>query len=259
VATIAVLGATGTAGARVVARLRARGQAVVEVSRGHGVDLMSGDGLSRALEGVDVAIDVSNPAPDGSSDITRTLVTASRNIVGACAAQEVERLVVSTIDSIDDPAFDGLAYFEGKRAAKEIFLDGPVPTTIVKSTQWYESATDPAVVTDDGDELAVQDLLIQPVAADTVADVLVEAALGQIHRPCAITGPDIIRLPELTSKLLALHNDDRRVRPVPPPVAGLATGALLASAQAIVVGPDVDTWLTTCAANMTDAACHESR
>ncbi|BBZ45351.1 hypothetical protein MPRM_26320 [Mycobacterium parmense] len=258
--TIAVLGATGTAGVRVVARLRARGYPVVEVSRGHGVDLVSGQGLSQALDGVDLAIDVSNPRPeDRFSDFTQTLVAASRNIVGACAAHEVQRLVVSTIDSIDDPVFDGDPYYEGKRAAKAIFLDAPVATTIVKSTQWYESATDPATVSGDEEEVTVQDLLIQPIAADTVADVLVETALGQTHKPCAITGPEAIRLPELTSKVLALHGDSRRVRPVPPPIAGLATGALLASAQAIVVGPDVDTWLATCAATTTDTACHQSR
>lgn len=245
--TIAVIGATGTAGTRVVARLRARALPVIEVSREHGVDLVSGQGLSEALEGVDVAIDVSNPRPDRWCDITGVLTTASRNLVGACAAQDVRRLVVSTIAGIEDPVFDGLPFYAAKRAAKQIALDGPVPTTIVKSTQWYESATDPALVSGDGDKVTVQDWLIQPIAADTVADVLVEAALGQTHQPRAITGPEAIRLPELTSRLLALQGDDRRVRAVPPVVAGLATGALLASGQAIVVGPDVDTWLRTLA------------
>ncbi len=161
-ATIGVIGATGTAGSRVVARLKARGVAVVEISRAHGVDLLTGQGLTRALEGVDVAIDVSNPMPaDGWSDITQILATASRNIVGACAAQEVQRLVVSTIAGIEDPVFDGFAYCEAKRAAKEILLDGPVPTTIVKSTQWYEFATNPAAVSCNDDEMIVEDWLIQ--------------------------------------------------------------------------------------------------
>ncbi len=244
--TIAVIGATGTAGSRVVARLRARNIAVVEISRAHGVDLRTGHGLSRALNGVDVAIDVSNPRPpDGSSDIIQTLAAAARNTMGACAAQEVQRLVVSTIAGMEDPVLDGLSFYEAKRAAKEILLDGPVPTTIVKSTQWYESATDPAAVNCEDGEVIVQDWLIQPIAADTVADVLVEAALGQTHTPRTITGPDAIRLPDLTSKVLARQGDSRRVRAVPPPVAPLATGALLAPDRAVVVGPDVDTWLHT--------------
>ncbi len=246
--TIAVIGATGTAGSRIVARLKSRDVAVVEISREHGVDLFDRPSLSRALKGVDVAIDVSNPVPpDGRSDIGQTLATASRNLVGACVMQEVQRLVASTIAGIDDPVFDGFAYYEAKREAKDILLDGPVPTTIVKSTQWYEFATNHDAVTCNANEVIVEDWLIQPIAADTVADVLVEAALGQIHTPRTITGPDAIRLPDLTSKLLAQQGDSRQVRTVKPAVAALGAGALLASGRAIVVGPDVDTWLQTLA------------
>ncbi len=243
--TIAVIGATGTAGSRVVARLKARDVAVVEVSRAHGVDLLDGESLYRALKGVDVAIDVSNPVPDdGQPTVAQALATATRNVMGVCAARDVQRLVVSTMAGIDDPAFDGVPYFAAKRAAKEILLDGPVPTTVVKSTPWYESATAPAgPVNCDGEEVIVEDWLIQPIAADTVADVLVEAALGQIRTPRTITGPEAIRLPELASKVLARQGDSRRVRAVQPAVPALAAGALLASEPAVVVGPDVETWL----------------
>ncbi|MBV8788506.1 MAG: NAD(P)H-binding protein [Mycobacterium sp.] len=251
--TIAVIGASGCCGSRVVARLKSRGVEVVEISRRHGIDLLDAQGLSRALEGVDVAIDVSNPMPaDGQSDIVETVATASRNIVRACAAGGVQRLVVSTIAGIEDPVFDGFAYYEARRAAKEIMLDGPVPTTIVKSTQWYEFATNPAAVNAADGEVVVEDWLIQPIAADTVADVLVEAALGQSHTPRTITGPQPIRLPELTSKVLARHGDSRSVRAVQPSVNGLAAGALLATDHAIVVGPDVDTWLSTLPPPSTD-------
>lgn len=246
--TIAVIGATGTAGSRVVARLRARDHAVVEISREHRVDVVTGEGLFRALEEVDVAIDVCDPVPaDGQCSITRTLATAARNIMGACAAQDVRRLVVSTIAGIDDPLFDGLPYYEGKRAAKEILLDGPVAVTVVKSTHWYESATGPGAVCWAEQEVIVEDRLVQPIAADTAADVLVETALGQAHAPRTITGPNVIRLPELTTKLLAQQGDNRRVRSVQPAVAAFATGAFLAPDGAIVLGPDFDTWLSTMA------------
>lgn len=211
--TIAVIGATGTAGSRVVARLRPRDVAVVEISRAQGVDVFDAPGLTRALEGVDVVIDVSNPVPpDGRSDIRQTLATAARNIMGACATQEVQRLVVLTIAGIEDPVFDEFPYYQAKREAKEILLDGPVPTTVVKSTQWYEFATNHDAVSCDDNEVIVEDWLIQPIAADTVADVLVETALAQTHTPRTITGPDAIRLPELTSKLL-VRQGDRRAAP----------------------------------------------
>ena len=54
-------------------------------------------------------------------------------------------------------------------------LDSPVPATIVKSTQWYEFATNPAAVTCNDDEVTVEHWLIQSIAAGSVADVLVEA------------------------------------------------------------------------------------
>ncbi|OBG29721.1 NmrA family protein [Mycobacterium sp. 852002-51057_SCH5723018] len=246
--TIGVIGSTGTAGSRVVARLKARDVAVVEISRAHGVDLVSGRGLLQALEGVDVVIDVSHPMPeDRWSTVTQAVATAARNLVGTCAAHDIQRLVVSCVAGVEDPVFDGFAYYEAKRAAREIVLESPVPATIVKSTQWYEFATNPVAVTYGDDEVVVQDWLIQPIAADTVADVLVEAAVGQTHGPRTITGPQAMRLPDLTARLLNRQGDARRVRTVQPPLAPLASGALLAPDHAIVLGPDVDTWLHTLA------------
>jgi uncharacterized protein YbjT (DUF2867 family) len=244
--TIAVVGATGTAGSRVIARLKGRDVTVVEIARAYGVDLISGHGLATALEEVDVVIDASDPMPaDDYSDITDTFTAAARNLVGACAAQGVKRLVALTIAGIEKPEFDKFPYFLAKRAAKEIVLNSLVPATIVNSTQSYEFATNPAAVICDNREVVVQDWLIQPIAADTVADVLVEAALGPRSAPRTITGPHEIRLPELTSKLLGCQGDGRRVRAEQPGLPALAEGALLAPSRAIVLGPDVDTWLRT--------------
>ena len=196
-------------------------------------------------------IDVSNPVPAHRwSDSGQTLITATRNVVGACAAHDIQRLVVLTIAGIQDPTFDGFPYYEAKRVAKEMVLESPVRATIVKSTQWYEFATNLAVTCNDG-EVIVEDWLIQPIAADSVADVLVEAALGQTHVPRTITGPAAVRLPDLTSKLLARRGDGRRVRAVQPRLPGLAAGALLARRRR-VIGPDIDTWLHSLAPTCPD-------
>jgi NAD(P)H-binding len=219
---------------------------VVEIARARGVDVTTGIGLLQALEGVDVVIDVSAPMPaDDHGDLPETLTTAARNVVGACAAQGVGRLVVLTVAGIEQPVFDGLPYYVAKRAAEDVVLNGPVPATIVKSTNFLELATNPAAVTFNDHEVLVQDWLIQPIAADTVADVLVQAALAQSRLPRTITGPHAIRLPTLTSRLLAVQGDRRRVRAVQPALTGLAVGALLAPDHAIALGPDVDTWLDT--------------
>jgi uncharacterized protein YbjT (DUF2867 family) len=120
-----------------------------------------------------------------------------------------------------------------------------VPTTLVKSTHCYEFATDPVAVSCTDQEVIVEDWVIAPIAADTVADVLVEAALGQSRAPRTITGPHEVRLPELTSKLLAAQGDHRRVRTVQPSLSAFGTGALLAADHAIALGPEIDAWLSS--------------
>jgi uncharacterized protein YbjT (DUF2867 family) len=186
----------------VTRKLKSQDVAIVEISRSHGVDLISGRGLSEALQGVDVAIDASNVSPDDSGDVVAAQTRAAHNVVDACVAGEVRRLVLLTIAGIDRREFDDYPYYVAKRLQREIALHSAVPTTIVKSTQFHEFATNPAAVTFSPNEIVAEDWLIQPIAADTVAEVLVVAATGAQSAPRAITGPGLIRLPDLTSKSL---------------------------------------------------------
>ena len=244
---VAVIGATGTAGSRVVAKLEEEGIDTVLVSRSTGVDLITGLGLAQALAGVDVAIDASNAFPtDASVDLHTALTSATRNVVAACAEQQVKHLVFLSILRIEDPVFDDFPYFVAKRAQEAIVRAGAVGSTIVKSSKWHEFATNPAVVSFTDDEVLVQDWLIQPVAAETVAEVLVETALSDTPAPTReITGPGPIRLPELTARLLARRGDARLVRAVAPEPAALAEGVLLAPETAEAISPGVDIWLKT--------------
>src|SRR5258705_5782402 len=186
--TIDVIGATGAAGSLVTAKLKSQDVTVVEISRSHGVDLISGQGLSEALQGVDVAIDASNVLPDDSRDIVAAQSKATRNLVGACVAGEIGHLVLLTIAGIDKPEFDDFPYYVAKRLHRQIVLHSGVATTIVKSTQWHEFAANPAAVTFGPTEVVTQDWLIQPIAADTVAEELVAASMGGDQGPGTIPG-----------------------------------------------------------------------
>jgi uncharacterized protein YbjT (DUF2867 family) len=241
---IAVLGATGTAGTRTVSLLAKEGISPVAVSRSTGVDLITGEGLSEALRGVDVVIDVSNPFPqDDTVGLHEALTSATRNVVKNCAAQGVGHLVFLSIAGVEDAVFDNFPYYAAKRAQEGIVEDSPLRSTIVKSTQWHEFATNPAAVTFLDDEVLVEDWLIQPVAADTVAEVLVETALNPPGAAViTITGPEQIRLPELTSRMLARSGDSRNVRVAAPPLDALSKGVLLAPAHATALGPNISTW-----------------
>jgi uncharacterized protein YbjT (DUF2867 family) len=244
---ISVIGATGTAGSRTVAKLAQHGHEPVEISRSRGVDLISGHGLREKLAGVDVAIDTSNAFPSGGGmDLQDALTSATRNVVEACAAQDVGHLVFLSICGIEKPVFDEFPYYLAKRAQEEIVSEAALRSTTVKSSQWHEFATNPAAVTFHDDYVEVEDWLIQPVAADAGADVLVEAAIGPAQaRTRTITGPEAIRLPELTTRLLERRGDRRAVRAIAPALAELAEGVLLAPEDAEIIGPDVETWLRT--------------
>lgn len=244
---IAVLGATGTAGSPTVAKLRDKGVDLVEISRSTGVDLVTGDGLSEALSGVDVAIDASSPAPpDDSVSLHEAVTGAAHNVVDACVAQQVNHLVVLSIVGIHDPGLADFPYYAAKSEQEKIVDDSTVTSTLVKTTQWHEFATNPAAVETDTDEVRVQNWLIQPIAVDSVAEVLVETALEPPEtRLRWVTGPEVIGLPELTTKYLARTGDSRPVRTVEAVLTALADGSLLAAAEAEVRGPSVDSWLQT--------------
>lgn len=245
--TIAVIGSTGTAGARTVAKLHQQGINPVAISRSSGVDLITGAGLLEALEGIDVAIDTSNAFPtDDTVGLHEALTAATRNVVAACAEQHVKHLVFLSISGVDNPVFDEFPYYVAKRAQEELVAGSPVASTVVQSTQWHEFATNPSAVTFLDDQVRVEDWLIQPVAADTIVDVLVEAALTPARTTTrAVTGPEVIRLPDLTAKLLNVRGDPRPVQTMPPALAALSEGALLAPEHAAVRGPDIGTWLET--------------
>lgn len=59
--TLAILGATGTLGRSVVAAARGDGHEVREIARSRGIDVMTGQGLAAALEGVDAIIECLKP------------------------------------------------------------------------------------------------------------------------------------------------------------------------------------------------------
>lgn len=241
--TIAVVGATGTAGSRVMAQLEATTRDFTPLSRANGIDLHTGEGLVDALRGVSVVIDTSNPMPeDDDTDVVGTMSEATAHLMSACTEAGVEHLVFLSINSIDAPVFDDFPYYVAKRAQEQVLQDSALPATIIRSSQWYEFATNPSAVTFYDDRIEVQDWLIQPIAVDTVAEVLVDAAE---HKPAMrlITGPDRIRLPELSRAYFEQQADPRPVHAVAPFIEELGTGVLLPPDEAERLGPTSADWL----------------
>ena len=78
---ITVLGATGLIGKDVIASLNGAGHQTVAASRSSGVDVLTGEGLTQALAGVDVVVDVINSPSYDDDPVMQFFTTATRNVV----------------------------------------------------------------------------------------------------------------------------------------------------------------------------------
>lgn len=138
---IAVIGGTGNAGARVVRAVRRHGHTAVAISRsgapvgaaeGMSADVLTGEGLDRALVGIDVVVDCANTA---NFIDTRIFTSGARNIVEAAVRAGVQRAVVLSIVGIDRST---LPYHKRKLDQEHIYVDSQLDTTIVRATQFHE-------------------------------------------------------------------------------------------------------------------------
>lgn len=129
---IAVAGGTGQAGAEAAATARQRGHEVVVLARSAGVDLLSGEGVEAALDGVEVIIDASGAR--GDEDPLTFHETAMRRFAGSGA----RHLVVLSIVNCDRAASYPLY---GAKVAQERAAEASgIPFTIARATQFHEFA-----------------------------------------------------------------------------------------------------------------------
>src|SRR3954469_19899308 len=170
---IAVAGATGRVGRHVVDVLRERGHEVVPMSRSTGVDVVTGEGLAEALEGVATVIDVATgPSPD-EEEATAFFEAAARNLHEAGERAGVQRMVVVSIIGCD--RFTG-GYGAAKVAHERAAMSGPIPARVLRAAQFHEFVPQLLEWGTQGDVAYVQNIRTQIVAARTVAEALVDMA-----------------------------------------------------------------------------------
>jgi uncharacterized protein YbjT (DUF2867 family) len=243
---IAVAGGTGVSGRQAVVAAEATGHQVVIVSRKSGVDARTGTGLAGALEGVEVIIDATN-APttkrDGASAFF-TEVTERLQSVGE--AQGVSRLVMLSIVGLE--RVPGYGYYQAKLAHEAAALAGPLPTTIVRATQFHEFPAQILARLPGGPLAAMPRMRIQPIAAHSVGQVLVEAATAGSTDGATVevAGPEQKELVDLARAVVRRRGKRTVVLPLPVPGrAGRAmrTGGPLPGPGVRLVGPTFDEWL----------------
>ena len=184
---IAVAGGTGVVGTHVVDAARRQGHDTVILTRAHGVDLRTGAGLSPALDGVEVVVDVANVPSTSAEKSIDFFTTTARTLGKAATLAGVRHHVVLSIVGVDR-APEG--YYAGKLAQEDAVCAGSVPWSIQRATQFHEFAPQMFARAKLGPLHVAPRMRTQPVAAREVAARLVELAVSEpVGRATDLAGP----------------------------------------------------------------------
>jgi uncharacterized protein YbjT (DUF2867 family) len=203
---IAVTGATGRLGRQLVDVLEGQGHEVVPIARSKGVDVITGEGLAEALEGVDAVVDLATgPSPD-EREATEFFTTSMRNLQEAGVQAGVKRIVLVSIIGIDNFK---TGYNAAKLAQEKAALAGPIPTRIVRAAQFHEFVEQLLDWGRQGDVAYVAAMRTQVVAARALAETVAELVTDSepTGPTLEIAGPRAERLVDL-ARLLTEHRGE---------------------------------------------------
>jgi uncharacterized protein YbjT (DUF2867 family) len=242
---IIVIGGHGRIGSKIVARLGEHGHDAVAAGPQNGVDTLTGEGLAEALDGADVVIDVSNSPSFEDDAVMDFFQTSTRNILAAEQVAGVGHHVAMSVVGSDRLPDSG--YLRAKVAQEQLIEAGPIPYSIVRSTQFYEFVEPIADAATEGNTVRVPDASIQPIAADDAARAVGRMAVGTpANGIVEVAGPKPYRFDELIGYTLRTRNDPRRVVVDPDARyfgATLTNGSLLPSEHAQLGETRFEDWL----------------
>ena len=207
---IVVIGGTGLIGSNVVENLRAHGHEAVPASPRLGVNTITGEGLAEALAGANVVVDVSNSPSFAPEAVLEFFTTSTGNLLKAEADAGVRHHVALSIVGIDRSPENG--YFKGKLAQEHLIATGPIPYSIVRSTQFMEFVDGIADSATVGEDVYMAPVAFQPIAATDVALAVAKAAAHEpLNGRIEIAGPERLRFDEVIRCRLDQRGDMRRV------------------------------------------------
>jgi len=207
---IVVIGGTGLIGSKTVDRLRKQDHEVVAASPNTGVNTITGEGLSEALAGAEVVIDLANSPSFADREAMEFFETSGRNLLAAEKVAGVKHHIALSVVGTDRLQENG--YFRAKLAQERLIKESGIPYTIVRSTQFMEFLNGIAQAGTVGHAVHLSQAYVQPIASDDVADAIADVALGApANATIEISGPERFRLSELVARYLKSTGDSRRV------------------------------------------------
>jgi len=211
-----VIGGTGLIGSKVVNILRQGGHEVVAASPSKGVNTLTGEGLTEALTGAQVVVDVANSPSFEDKPALEFFETSGRNLLAAEQAAGVRHHVALSVVGTDRLTESGpgslSGYFRAKMSQENLIKASGIPFTIVHATQFFEFVKSIAQSATGASTIRLSSVLMQPIASDDVAAAVAEVALGQpINGMIEVAGPDRIRQDELVRQYLSATGDTQQV------------------------------------------------
>jgi uncharacterized protein YbjT (DUF2867 family) len=207
---IVVIGGTGLIGSKTVDILRQGGHEVVAASPKSGINSITGEGLKEAMDGAQVVIDLANSPSFEDKAVLEFFETSGRNLLAAEAAAGVGHHIALSIVGTDRTPENG--YFRAKVAQEKLIETSGIPYTIIRSTQFLEFLRAIADSSADGNRIRLSPGLFQPIAADDVAVILADVALGAPRNGIVeIAGPERAPFNEIVAGYLKAVGDPREV------------------------------------------------
>jgi uncharacterized protein YbjT (DUF2867 family) len=205
-----VIGGTGLIGSKVVTRLREQGHEVIAAAPSSGIDILTGEGLDAAMAGTDTVIDLANSPTFQGDAPTEFFRTAGRNVLDAEARAGVgHHLALSVVGTERLSSSD---YFRAKLVQEQLIAVSGIPYTIVHSTQFFEFL--PSIIQSgvEGDTVRLPSALVQPIAAEEVADAVARLASSPpANGIVEIAGPEREPMSDLARRFLSITQDSRKV------------------------------------------------
>ena len=210
---VAVVGATGRIGKNTVQALEHDGHEAVPISRSWGgVDAYTGSGLEEALQGVDALIDTSNTRSPDEAEIVDFFGTITANLLAAEQQAGVLHHVLLSIVGIEKG--QRVPHYEGKREQERLVTSGPVPWSVVRSTQFFDFAAQVVGWTLQDGTATIAPLLLQPIAHSDVGVALADVATGEpLGRHIDIAGPDTHDLVDMARRTFEARGENVHLVP----------------------------------------------
>jgi len=204
------MGGSGRIGTKLVQKLRIHGHDVISASRSSGINTVTGEGLDKILTGAEAVIDVTNSRSFEDAMILNFFESSTRNILTSETTAKVKHHVILSVVGADRMPDSG--YMRAKVAQENLVHTSARSFTIVRATQFFEFLGTIADASADQGTIHLPPVFIQPVAADDIAEVLAEVAVGTpMNHTVEFAGPERFHLDELIRQYFSGIQDLREV------------------------------------------------